>query len=99
LEGKCLGHQKNTNSIGFSRKNSIQIDGEENKFGNFGNEFGFLDESDLFDEDMIQFAEYINDVGFFMEGDFVGLGLIRQPNSKLECFATCNGEFLCKNNL
>jgi len=32
----------------------------------------------------------------FVEGDFVGLGIICQPNSKMECFSTCNGKLLGK---
>jgi hypothetical protein len=34
--------------------------------------------------------------GDFKKGDFVGIGLILQPNSKLECFTTWNEQLLGK---
>jgi len=37
-----------------------------------------------------------NGNGFFKKGDFAGLGIIRHPNSKMECFATLNGILLGK---
>jgi hypothetical protein len=32
----------------------------------------------------------------FNKGDYIGLGIIHQPNSKMECFATWNGKLLGK---
>lgn len=39
------------------------------------------------------------DYGDFLKGDMVGVGIIHWPNSKIECFATSNGELLGKNYL
>ena len=32
----------------------------------------------------------------FKKGDFIGIGIINQSDSKMECFATWNGELLGK---
>jgi len=40
-------------------------------------------------------TEFAND-GYFREGDFIGIGIIQQANTSLECFATCNGKLLGK---
>jgi len=34
--------------------------------------------------------------GYFEEGDIIGIGLVYQPNSSTECFATWNGQLLGK---
>jgi len=33
---------------------------------------------------------------YFEKGDFAGLGLIRQPDSKMECFVSSNGKLISK---
>lgn len=40
--------------------------------------------------------DFENEGGNFIEGDFVGLGIIQTPNWKIECFATLNGKLLGK---
>jgi hypothetical protein len=42
------------------------------------------------------FENKIDNDYYFKNGDFVGIGLINQPNSEIECFATCNGKLLGK---
>jgi hypothetical protein len=39
------------------------------------------------------FYRYEGDI-YFEKGDFVGIGIIYHPNSKMECFATWNGQLL-----
>jgi hypothetical protein len=33
----------------------------------------------------------------FKKGDFIGIGIINQQNSEIDCFATWNGKLLGKN--
>ena len=40
------------------------------------------------------FIEFRNVQEYFKESDFVGLGIIHHPNSKMECFATWNGKLM-----
>ena len=60
-------------------------------------EFGIKVYCWLVDGSIIKFGK-VDDVydDFFVEGDFVGLGLIHRQNSKIECFVTCNGKLLGK---
>jgi len=43
--------------------------------------------------------EFGNDhIYYFKQDDFVGIGLIKHPNSEMECFVTWNGKLMGKNN-
>lgn len=46
------------------------------------------------DESLIDFENVPN--GQFREGDVIGVGIASGPNSLLQCFATCNGEWIGK---
>ena len=41
-------------------------------------------------------TEFGNTYEWFKKGEVVGIGLIRQSNLSMECFATLNGKFLGK---
>jgi hypothetical protein len=45
--------------------------------------------------DETTWIKFENDGGwYFQKDDVIGIGIIHQPNSKLECFATFNGKLL-----
>jgi hypothetical protein len=63
--------------------------------GDANNSIGIWNNGDMhIDGEKIEFK---NSRGFFKEGDFLGIGIIHGPISKMECFVTSNGELLGKN--
>lgn len=57
---------------------------------NYFNSFGFGSKYEI----MIDgFSIDLSD-GYFEKWDIVGFGIIRHPNSKMECFGTWDGQFL-----
>ena len=81
---------------------------EDKELGVVNNSIGIFDKEDLWiDGELIDFNNAKEDLEnsngdfeiadeYFKKGDIVGIGIIHHPNSKLECFATWNGELLGK---
>jgi hypothetical protein len=78
-------------NIGFCDK-YFPLEGKK-WLGNEKNSIGIWRKGGIrFDASLTEYGGY----EFFKKGDFVGIGIIHQPNSSLKCFCTCNGEFLGK---
>lgn len=64
--------------------------------GNGINSIGIWNKSGIWIEGNVFNFEHPNE--WFREGEVVGLGIVHQTDSKMECFATWNGDLLGKNN-
>jgi hypothetical protein len=94
-----------TNNFSSFRDYSIEIGFCEQQFKMEGKWLGYTNNSNSIGIDQKQLMnidgsftklENKNDNYNFKKGNFVGIGLIYQPNSKMECFATWNGKLLGK---
>lgn len=80
--------------IGFCERNYSQH--TDDMVGNFANQNSFgisyhvamrIDGKRVFEK---------GEEEWFIQGDFIGIGVIYQPNSEMECFGTLNGTLLGK---